>query len=1240
MTQLIDLGKLRFYFAGEYSPSTTYEVNDVVKYGGNVYVYTSVVAAAGVLPTNTSNWALMLKGINFEGVYSPATAYQVGDGVAHGGRVYIAIANSTGQVPPNPTYWSQFVDGIQYEGVYNPVTSYQIGDVVTYGGKAYIAKIDTSGNLPTNATYWDKFVDGISPEGVYNAATTYQPGDIVAYGANLYIAKATSLNNVPTNTSFWDPFVSGIDVRGDWVTSTQYYVNDVVYRGGSTYIALVSHVSGFWDADLFDLKWEKFSGGLRFRGDFAASTAYLADDLVFDGISTYIANQDFTSGASIAADSDKWDLFAAGADYLPGQTGNQGKFLSTDGTDPLWTNTTNKLYVGDYAETFETEGDLTNPVAIFSTEAADFAQVVFVNNGAGAATSTDFIAYANNGNDTNGWIDMGITAQTFNDPEFTITGPNDGYIFMSGIPATSSTPVSYSITDNVATIQTAAAHTYTTGTVVVLTSAVLGISGQQIVTGVPTPTSFTFALTASNVASTPLVGATCTTLVGNGNLVLATDGTGLQNRIVFAAGGLSSDNAQMIIIPDQQVHIEIATDSTSPTTGALRVAGGVGITGSTYTDGDIDITGNLYVGSDTQTWTTDTAELTNPVAVFRLDYGTEESSYGQLAFTNTDPTSSTDIIVYMDNGNDTSGWVGIGIAGSEFDDATFGITGPGDAYIFHDTLDDSYTGNLVFATGASGSENKIIFAAGGYASGNTQMEITPGVNVHLEIPTPSTSPTTGAFTVVGGVGIQGDLNIQGDVNIAGTITFGGSGTTVETENLAVSDPFIFVANANPGNVLDFGLLAEAKVPTTLDPQAAITTKAITNSVATLGITYTLGSEPFKVGDSVVITNVDATLNGTYTLTAVTGSSISYAKMAPNVSSTPATTAFVKNITTKALTADVATLTTSSTHDYLVSESVTVTGVDATFNGTYVITAVTSNTFSYAKPGSDVTSQPATTPVTASIITRELNSNIATVTTSAAHGFQLGETVTVTGVTALFNGTHTITNITSTSFSYALVGADVGSTPVSPAGTATVNRLQGTSSVSRLLGQANSTDVLRPRYTGFAKDASDGTWKLFSGATTKPSSTINFSEAGVVYDPVQVGAAKTTTLTATTSVSTPVVTITGTPSANTDAATVGFVKAAAAGWSVATSAFTAVDGDAKFLDTSSAAFTVTLPTTGLVAYSTRLRFADLTGSWESAPPVLQPGANKLMGAAETLSLDIANGSIELIWTGATNGWRIV
>ena len=45
MSQIIDLGKLRFHFAGEYDAAQNYEVNDVVKYGGNVYAITKSMIA-------------------------------------------------------------------------------------------------------------------------------------------------------------------------------------------------------------------------------------------------------------------------------------------------------------------------------------------------------------------------------------------------------------------------------------------------------------------------------------------------------------------------------------------------------------------------------------------------------------------------------------------------------------------------------------------------------------------------------------------------------------------------------------------------------------------------------------------------------------------------------------------------------------------------------------------------------------------------------------------------------------------------------------------------------------------------------------------------------------------------------------------------------------------------------------------------------------------------------------------
>jgi len=349
---------------------------------------------------------------------------------------------------------------------------------------------------------------------------------------------------------------------------------------------------------------------------------------------------------------------------------------------------------------------------------------------------------------------------------------------------------------------------------------------------------------------------------------------------------------------------------------------------------DANLSGILYVGSGAAGFSS-AAALTNPVAVFN----TTATDFAQIAFKNSssNANASTDFIAYSNNGSDTDGYIDMGITSSNFADPDFTITGKGDGYIFMvGAAGGTDQGNLVFATGDTGSQNKIIFAAGGLASDDTQMVITPDVNVHIEIPTASTSPTTGALTIVGGVGISGDINI------AGNVTFGGAGTTLETSTLAVSDPLIFVGNDNITDAVDLGLIAEY----------ATTVSTITKAVSN-----------------------------------------------------------------KALTSNVATLTTSTTHGFAVNDIVVVSTVDATFNGTYVITSVpTTTTFTYAK---------------------------------------------------------TATNVTST----AIAGA-TGSAVVST----------------------------KRKFAGVTRDASDGIVKFFQDATTKPTSTINFSEAGLTYATIKVGGA--------------------------------------------------------------------------------------------------------------------------------------
>jgi hypothetical protein len=351
----------------------------------------------------------------------------------------------------------------------------------------------------------------------------------------------------------------------------------------------------------------------------------------------------------------------------------------------------------------------------------------------------------------------------------------------------------------------------------------------------------------------------------------------------------------------------------------------------------------IYVGTGAAAFNS-SALLTSPMAVFNIT--SSNDSYGQIAIHNASSTSSTDIIAYANNGTDADGWIDMGITGATFNSATYGITGPHDGYIFMSApTGTSGAGNLVIATGDNGTDNKIIFAAGGYESGTTQMEITPDVNVHIEIDTPSTSPTTGALTVVGGVGVQGDMNIDGDVSIAGTITFGGAGTTVETANLSVTDPFVFVGTNNQADTVDLAFIGEY----------ASTVSTITRTVSN-----------------------------------------------------------------KALTSNIATLTTSANHTYLAGDVVVVSGVDATFNGTFnIIDVPTATTFTYAKTNANVTSAVAT----------------------------------------------------------------------------------GSSAVSA-----------RRKFAGVARDASDGVIKAFKDATTKPTSTINFAEAGLEYADVRVGGLTASSLT--------------------------------------------------------------------------------------------------------------------------------
>jgi len=92
------------------------------------------------------------------------------------------------------------------------------------------------------------------------------------------------------------------------------------------------------------------------------------------------------------------------------------------------------------------------------------------------------------------------------------------------------------------------------------------------------------------------------------------------------------------------------------------------------------------------------------------------------------------------------------------------------------------------------------------------------------------------------------------------------------------------------------------------------------------------------------------------------------------------------------------------------------------------------------------------------------------------------------------------------------------------------------------------------------------------------------------------------------------------------------------WSIKTGNYTATAKDGLFINTSSGAITVTLPaspTTG-----DYIHFLDLNGTFATNNLTIARNSNNIIGVATDLVVDINNSGLTLVYTNATNGWKLM
>ena len=127
----------------EWTVSTTYEEGDLVKYGGTIYVcidgHTSAATATLGLEANTAAWNQFVEGFDWKNDWTISTRYKFNDIVRYGGINYICVTGHTSAatvslgLETNIGNWQVFTQGQEYLSDWATTTRYKLNDIVKYG---------------------------------------------------------------------------------------------------------------------------------------------------------------------------------------------------------------------------------------------------------------------------------------------------------------------------------------------------------------------------------------------------------------------------------------------------------------------------------------------------------------------------------------------------------------------------------------------------------------------------------------------------------------------------------------------------------------------------------------------------------------------------------------------------------------------------------------------------------------------------------------------------------------------------------------------------------------------------------------------------------------------------------------------------------------------------------------------------------------------------------------------------
>ena len=312
--------------------TTYYTVGDIVKFKGYLYECTASHTSTSIgtiqIVADIANWKIVATGYNWLNEWLINTYYDLGDIVRYNGVVYMCASPNLSEgtlaegLEANQSNWLAISTSDSWLNAWTTSTRYKVKDIIRYGAISYRCVIGHTSaanvtlGLEADQAKWEIFVEGIEYKGDWITASRYKKYDVVKYGGSLWRASVghTATSNLRTDLSNWTIYVPGLEFERIWITGYEYNAGDIVVYGGYAYTALTSNISSVPSINgiLQDTgEWELLVAGYRHLGEHSNATAYKTGDVVRDNGYLYIALTDSTNVIP-DTDSTKWQILVTG----------------------------------------------------------------------------------------------------------------------------------------------------------------------------------------------------------------------------------------------------------------------------------------------------------------------------------------------------------------------------------------------------------------------------------------------------------------------------------------------------------------------------------------------------------------------------------------------------------------------------------------------------------------------------------------------------------------------------------------------------------------------------------------------------------------------------------------------------------------------------------------------------------------------------------------------------------------